>query len=72
MISTKGVIRKYQLFISYISYLYQLFDCRTRPTLTLNDMLNKINYMLKIIPLHPNLATNARVNFKSRSLLITH
>ena len=35
-----------------------------RPNLTLNGMLNKKNYMLKMILLHPNLATNARVVFK--------
>ena len=42
-----------------------------RPTLTLKDMLNKKNYVLKMMLLHPNLATNSRVIFKLCSLLIT-
>ena len=42
-----------------------------RPTLALNDMQNKKIYMLKMMLLHPNLATNARVVFKLSSLLIT-
>ena len=35
-----------------------------RPTLALNDMLNKKNCMLKMMPLHPNLGTDDRVVFK--------
>ena len=36
----------------------------SRPNLTLNDMLNKKNCMLKMMLLHPNLAANDRVIFK--------
>ena len=49
-----------------ISYL-----AAQRPALTLNSMLNKKIYMLKMMLLHPNLATSARVVFKLCSLLIT-
>ena len=42
-----------------------------RPTLNLNGMLNKKNYMLKMMQLHPNLATDAIVVAKVNSLLIT-
>ena len=35
-----------------------------RPNLTLNGMLNKKSYMLKMMLLHLNLAKNARVVFK--------
>ena len=38
--------------------------------LTLNDMLSKKNYVLKMMLLHPDLATNARVVFKLCLLLI--
>ena len=40
-------------------------------TLTLNDMLNKKSYVLEILLLCSNLATNARVVFKLCSMLIT-
>ena len=55
--------RKLLFLISYFANL--------RPTLALNDMQNKKKYMLKMMLLHPNLATNARVVFKLSSLLIT-
>ena len=42
-----------------------------RPTLTLNGLLNKKEYMLKLMLLHPNLAVKTRVVFKLCSLLIT-
>ena len=42
-----------------------------RPMLNLNGMLNKKNYMLKMMQLHPNLATNAIAVVKVSSLLIT-
>ena len=44
---------------------------KKRPTLTLSGMLNKKAYMLAMMLLYPSLATNARVVFKLRSLLIT-
>ena len=52
--------------VFFISYL-----AAPRPTLTLNDMLMKKTYMLKMMLLYPNLAANARVVFKLCSLLIT-
>ena len=55
--------RKTVFLISYLA--------APRPTLTLNDMLNKKNYMLKMMLLHPNLGENVRVVFKLCSLLIT-
>ena len=42
-----------------------------RSTLNLNGMLNKKNYMFKMIQLHPNVATNASTAAKLNSLLIT-
>ena len=42
-----------------------------RPTLSLNGMLYKKNYMLKMMKLHPNLATNASAVAELNSLLIT-
>ena len=44
---------------------------KKRPTLTLSGMLNKKAYMLTMMLLYQSLATNARVVFKLRSLLIT-
>ena len=39
-------------------------------TLTLNDMLDKKDYILKMILMRPSLRTNARVVFKLCLLLI--
>ena len=54
-----------------LSVSYHDFQLIFRPALTLNGRLNKENYMLKMMLLHPNLATNARVVFNRCSLLIT-
>ena len=60
-----GVSKKYKKTVFLISYL-----AASMPTLTLNGMLSKKNYMFEKILLQPNLALNTRVVFKLCSLLI--
>ena len=66
MFNTNWGVAKKQKTVFLINY-----SPVQRPTLNLNGMLNKKNYMLKMMQLHPNLATNAIVVAKVSSLLIT-
>ena len=78
------LINLYVSATAQLEYVKYLLGCRQeikktflisylaapRPTLALNGMINKKNYIFKMILLYSNLATNARVNFKFCSLLI--
>ena len=65
MLTNRSVIRK-----SKDCFFNQLFGCLDI-NLTLNGIVNKKDYMLNMMLLHPNLATNTSVFFKLCSLLAT-
>ena len=64
-----GLIGKYKK--KKMFFKINIYSATPKPTLTLNGILNKRNYRLKIMLLHPNLTKTARVDSKLCSLLIT-